>query len=247
MPARCPPGKILNPETKRCVKRDGKIGRQILAARREQKQLAGHPASATSGAASITLPSDMVQQIWHFVPRKARNCGHFIKMLLTRYDNNLQNISDTLRGRLQVYVRKTLQMFRDKLRPTHIIQYLAVQSQASPAPMMQRVKDAIALCKKTEDPAVLLSLCKLVVGWKHEARQILNEYINVLEYALDVVDGRPKREGYMGSLWAPDEFPVNNINNFPRYELMEWCRFYESALSKDFKRLAILQQPIDVK
>ena len=44
-PKDCPPGKILNPKTNRCVKIDGKIGKQILAEKKEKSKSPPKPTS----------------------------------------------------------------------------------------------------------------------------------------------------------------------------------------------------------
>ena len=64
--ARCPPGKIVNPATNRCVKRDGPIGRRILAAQ-------GGSGAAAPRAASPRRPAARAAAQGDCPPGKIRN------------------------------------------------------------------------------------------------------------------------------------------------------------------------------
>ena len=65
--ARCPPGKILNPATNKCVKRDGAIGRRILAAQ------GGSRAAAAPRASSPRRPAARAASRGDCPPGKIRN------------------------------------------------------------------------------------------------------------------------------------------------------------------------------
>lgn len=49
---RCPPGTIRNPKTKRCVKKDGKTGKELLSKKEEKKKTAPSKKTASKKAAS---------------------------------------------------------------------------------------------------------------------------------------------------------------------------------------------------
>lgn len=173
----CPPGKVRNPATNRCVKADGAVGRKLKQQQQQQQTKKKQPPE---------LNMDVVRDIMGFIrpseAEKRLSCGKFISIMQKRYGK-----LDGVLKELRYSVVKTLEEFKQRLNDTHYVKQSAIQTAGAGVtePLRDRVKLAIAAAKKENSAKNLVNICKLVVDWKGEARLIVDQ-IRALIHRLDV-------------------------------------------------------------
>lgn len=251
MPKICPPGKIINPVTNRCVSINGPIGKALLnnADRPENIMQQG-----------TTLPTQMIENIVNYLSEGKQNCGSVIKMLRTTH-LNLQTLSPKLRKQLQASVIKSLKIFHKRFNATRFLRFAAMKSQAEPNPrtIQRRISDTISLAGRTTDPRHLVTYCRKIVEFKKEARQIVDQLRNVVQYIDTYRRTRASQQNYMGNLvvytnhLSSEEDDLHRVNTWisffdPHYKVVanRWFYAAKKKVQRDELALAKILAPVDI-
>jgi hypothetical protein len=237
MPANCPPGKIINPATNRCVSKNGTIGRKLL--KQTQTQTKQPPVGTWD------LPPDVLTEIMEF--SRIHNCGTFILDTLVKYPN-LDAADAQTKKQLRTVVFRTLMEFRRRLLTSHYIKRSFMKEADIRIPLGKRVDSFITRANSTNSMAVLIDMCKQVVLMKREACVIVQRIQQFIQHVQHYVKtgvkpndfGKVVVEGSIGLLEDTWQFASRETLKF-------WARAYKRNLVKDEEALTNILQPVRVQ
>ncbi len=233
----CPPGKIVNPATNRCVDRNGALGRKIV---RQTNQPTKN---------QIHLPQDMLENVWGYLPY---NCGSFIRDMRAKY-GDLNAANKQVKGRLRMIVVQSLEEFKSRLSESHYINRSFLRDPQMPlalqVPLGIRVAILIREAKSTHDMNVLIELCKNIVEMKSEAVSIVAHIRRFVHYLQVFVQTGAVPQDWVRSLVVPGTsiFNYANITMLKTTSLNKARRRIEKNLATDEVELDKLLQTIHVK
>jgi hypothetical protein len=242
MPANCPPGKIINPATNRCVSRNGTIGRKLL----KQKQTHTKQPHIAKGIASLNLPPDILAEISDFL--RVHNCGTFIRDTMVKYPN-LDTADAQTKRQLKTVVVRTLEEFRRRLLTSHYIKRSFMKEGDVNVPMGKRIDAFIKRAKSTKNMDVLIDMCKIVVLMKREASVIVQHVRRFIQYVQDYIRTGMRPNDLTGNLVVKDSigFLETTWHFASRETFKVWVRAYKRNLVKDEEALTNILQPVRVQ
>lgn len=248
MPKLCPEGKILNPLTNRCVSINGAIGKKL------RKYMESTGSSLEQGT---TLPSDIIQAIFDFLPGPTQNCGQFIRY----FENTNTRLTTTVQLQLQASVVRTLKVFLKRFHKTSLIRYAAIAPETKT--LIRRIKETIhkaSVASVTTSPHVLVGYCRNIVEWKQEARQIVEQLTLVIQYIDTYRRTRIAQPDYMGNLvvfsnaeTSGRQNDIHRVNrwiaaNDPLFKAVvgRMYRAVRNKVQRDQRALVEILKPVDI-
>lgn len=270
----CPPGKIRNPASGRCVNINGAIGRRILREQAEERAASerkprkcpprmiysvetdrcvdfdGPTGRRIMKQAEMIhpelqlLPPDIALDVYGYAQTKPQNCGRLIIEM-----NKLAKRPN--KQVLRRSVLKTLDQVQRILMQSFSLKQATLAGQGN-VPLRQHVEQLIERAKLpniTVDE--LIGLCRSVVDIKHKARRIVEQLRVTLQHLVNYTITWKIPANYLGEVVFQNYSSIVNIRRYESYafhrkHVKQTVRTFRLGLQKDERALARLLQPIQI-
>lgn len=272
----CPPGKMLNPDSNRCVLIDGKIGRKIAKKQKEEEDSLKRFSCPENKVYRIQtdrcveingligervmkqalealpflkdLPSELAFQILRSLKTKPRNCGHLLSEM-RMYEPQATANKETLRKS----VGKTIDRMERILTSSYYLKEATLRMGSNDISLMEECR---RLRKKTKTSGTIESLmdcCRQVVTIKTHAKAIMNQLREIQNHVESYIKTGKIPRRVMGNLVLYSYPHLEQVrlldpkNNIDLNMIQLMSRTFKKRLLKDERALDQLTKPLETR